>query len=347
MTGVLLDSVTVERSGNAVIHNLTLTVDDGELLVLIGPSGSGKTSLLRVVAGLDAPKTGDILFDGCSVSGVTPSRRDIAMVFQESGLMPFKSVRANIAFPLEVRRVEPAEIDRRVLAETRTMGIDRLLDRMPEHLAAGHRQLVQAARALVRRPSVFILDEPLSRMDSANRRMMRAEIRLLQAGYGVTTLYATNDQEEAMAIADRIAVIDEGRLRQLGTPDEIYNRPVDIFVAGFVGSPAMSFLQGRVADREVRLDAGALPIPVQTLSGTVTVGIRPHDWHIVASAGLPGMVSSIEYSGDHRYATVELGNDRVVMHCADDRPVVGDEIEIWPRRFHLFEPSGRAIAHID
>ena len=166
--------------------------------------------------------------------------------------------------------VDRDEIDRRVLAETRTMAIDRFLDRMPNQLAAGHQQLVQAARALVRRPSLFLLDEPLSRMDAANRQMMRSEIRLLQTGYGVTTLYATNDQEEAMAIADRIAVIDGGRLRQLGTPDEIYHEPVDMFVAGFVGSPSMSFLRGEVSGREVHLSAGSLPVPPQTPSGPVT-----------------------------------------------------------------------------
>ncbi len=346
MASVLLDSILVERSGVVLIDHLTLSVEDQELLVLIGPSGSGKTTLLRVVAGLEKATSGDVLFDRRSMDGVAPARRDVAMVFQDNALIPGKTVRQNVSFPLEVRHLKREEIDRRVLAETRTMAIDRFLDRMPNQLAAGHQQLVQAARALVRRPSILLLDEPLSRMDAANRQMMRSEIRLLQAGYGVTTLYATNDQEEAMAVGDRIAVIDGGRLRQLGSPDEIYHEPVDTFVAGFVGSPAMSFLRGEVSGREVHLSGGSLPVPPQTPSGPVTVGVRPHDWHIVATAGMPGAVAALERHGDYAFAGVDVGSDQIVMRFDEDQPVVGDVVEIWTRRFHLFTSTGRAIAHI-
>ncbi len=346
MASILLDSISLERSGVAIIPNLTLSVADREMLVLIGPSGSGKTSLLRIVAGLEKPTGGDVLFDGRSMRDVAPARRDIAMVFQDNALLPRKTVRGNIAFPLEVRHVDREEIDDRVLAESRTLEIDRFLERMPAQLAAGHQQLVQAARALVRRPSVFLLDEPLSRMDAATRQMMRAEIRLLQTGYGVTALYATNDQEEAMAIGDRIAIIDEGRLRQVGTPDEIYHEPLDSFVAGFVGSPAMSFLPGTVRDREAHLDAGSLPVPPQTRSGRVTVGIRPHDWEAVVTAGLRGAVTAIEHHGDHVFATIDLAGNEVSMRFDGEIPAAGARVEIWPRRFHLFDPSGRAIAHI-
>ncbi len=346
MASVLLDSVLVERSGVVLIDHLTLSVEDQELLVLIGPSGSGKTTLLRVVAGLEKATSGDVLFDGRSMDGVAPARRDVAMVFQDNALIPGKTVRQNVSFPLQVRHVDREEIDRRVLAETRTMAIDRFLDRMPSQLAAGHQQLVQAARALVRRPSLFLLDEPLSRMDTANRQMMRSEIRLLQAGYGVTTLYATNDQEEAMAVADRIAVIDGGRIRQLGTPDEVYHQPVDTFVAGFVGSPSMSFLRGTVSGREVHLGAGSLPVPPQTPAGPVVVGIRPHDWDVVPTAGMRGVVGALERHGAHSFADVDLGSDKIVMRFNEDDPSIGDEVEIWTRRFHLFGSTGRAIAHI-
>lgn len=346
MASILLDSVSVTRSGTQVINHLTLAVEDQELLVLIGPSGCGKTTILRAVAGLEPLSGGDILFDGQNMDDVASARRDVAMVFQDNSLIPSKSVRSNVSFPLEIRRIRQEEIDQRVLAEARTLSIERFLDRMPNHLSAGHQQLVQAARALVRRPSVFLLDEPLSRMDAGNRQMMRTEIRLLQTGYGVTTLYATNDQEEAMAIADRIAVIDEGRLRQLGTPREIYHHPADTFVAGFVGSPAMSFLQGEVSEREVHLAAGALPVPAQTPPGPATVGVRPHDWHAMPTAGLPGVVASVEHHGDFAFAEVDLGPNRVTMRF-DDVPTVGDTVEIWTRRFHLFGASGRAIAHIE
>jgi ABC-type sugar transport system ATPase subunit len=346
MSSVLLDSVLVERSGTVLIDHLTLFVEDEELLVLIGPSGSGKTTLLRVVAGLEKTTSGDVLFDGRSMDGVVPARRDVAMVFQDNALIPGKTVRKNISFPLEVRHIDRDEIDRRVLAETRTMAIDRFLDRLPSQLASGHQQLVQAARALVRRPSLFLLDEPLSRMDAANRQMMRSEIRLLQKGYGVTTLYATNDQEEAMAIGDRIAVIDGGRLRQLGTPDEIFHEPVDTFVAGFVGSPSMSFLRGEVSDREVHLGGGSLPVPPQTPPGPVTVGIRPHDWHRVPTAGMRGAVTALERHGDRAFAHVDIGTDQIVMRFDEDQPAVGEHVEIWTRRFHLFAPTGRAVAHV-
>jgi ABC-type sugar transport system ATPase subunit len=176
--------------------------------------------------------------------------------------------------------------------------------------------------------------------------MMRNEIRLLQRGYGVTTLYATNDQEDAMALADRIAVIDEGRLRQVGTADEIYDRPADVFVAGFVGSPPMAFLSGELTGSEVHIAAGSLPVP-QTPYGLVTVGVRPDDWEVVPTAGLPGVVTSIENHGGHAFAEVDLSGDPIVMRFDDERPTTGDRFEIWPRRFHLFDPSGRAVAHIN
>jgi ABC-type sugar transport system ATPase subunit len=192
---------------------------------------------------------------------------NVAVVFQDNALIQCKTVRGNIAFPLEVHHVNRDEVDRRVLAESRRLPIDRFLERMPNQLAAGRQQFVQGARALVRRPSVFLLEEPLSRMDAANRRMMRAEIRLLQTGYAVTALYIANDQQEAMALADRIAAIDEGRLRQVGTLADIYYRPIDVSVAGFVGSPPMSFLPARIVENEVQLRAGALPMPPGTPRG--------------------------------------------------------------------------------
>ncbi len=347
MASILLDGVTVERSGVAVIHAMTLAIENGEFFVLIGPSGSGKTSVLRAVAGIDLPVSGDVLFDGDVVTQVELARRDIAMVFETNTLIPFKSVRENISFPLEMHHFERGEIDRRVLAQSRVMAIDRFLDRMPEDLAAGHQQLVQAARALVRRPAAFLLDEPFSRIDSASRSMMRTEIRLLQRGYGVTTLYATNDQEDAMALADRIAVIDQGLLRQVGTVDEIFGKPVDVFVAGFVGSPPMAFLSGDLTGSEVHIAAGALPVPPKTPHGLVTVGVRAEDWEVVPTAGLPGVATSIENHGGHVFAEVDLSGDHIVMRFDDERPTAGDRFEIWPRRFLLFDPSGRSVAHIN
>jgi len=346
MASILMDGVTVEHAGVPAIRNMTLAVEDRELLVIIGPSGCGKTSLLRAVAGLNPPGSGEVFFDGENVTRVPPRDRDIAMVFQEGSLIPFRSVRGNIAFPLEVHHLERAEIDRRVVAEARTATVDRFLEMMPDHLAAGHQQLVQAARALVRRPSVFLLDEPLARMDAVQRRTMRGEIRLLQRGYDVTSIYATNDQEDAMAIADRIAVIDDGSLRQVATPRDIYRKPVDMFVAGFVGSPEMSFLRGTVTGRIVRVAAGPLPVPPGTAQGSVTVGIRPHDWEVATAAGLRGRVTSIEDHGDHGFAAIDLAGDPIVARFGDLRPRPGDMVELRAHRFHLFDANGTAIAHV-
>lgn len=346
MTSILLDGVTVTHSGVAAMDNVTLVIEDQELLVVIGPSGSGKSTLLRAVAGLDTLASGNVLFDGDIVTGEAPSMRDIAMVFQDNTLLSHKSVRKNVSFPLEIRRVHRDEIERRVLAETRTLAIDRFLERMPSELAAGHQQLVQAARALVRRPCVFLLDEPLAHMDATNRRMMRGEIRLLQRGYGVTTLYATNDQEEAMVLADRIAVIDEGRLRQVSPPQEIYDRPVDTFVAGFVGSPPMSFVRGEASGPEIHLKAGSLPMPSRIASGPIVVGVRPHHWEIVPTAGLRGVVTAIENHGDHAFATVDLSGDEITVSVAAGRTHVGESLEIWTRRFHVFDRSGHALTHV-
>ncbi len=177
--------------------------------------------------------------------------------------------------------------------------------------------------------------------------MVRNEIRLLQRGYGVTTLYATNDQEDAMALADRIAVIDEGLLRQVGTANEIYDKPADVFVAGFVGSPPMAFLPGDLTGSEVHIAAGSLPVPPQTPHGLVTVGVRPNDWEVVPTAGLAGVVTSVENHGGHVFTEIDLSGDPIVMRFDDKRPAAGDGFEIWPRRLHLFDPSGRAVAHIN
>ena len=212
MASITLDSVVVDGIEGPRLDGIDLTVANGEFLAVIGPSGSGKTTLLRVVAGLDEPSRGDVLFDGVSVAHQPPYARDLAMVFQDNVLIPFRSVKRNVAFPLEIHKMDPEEIEERVGAESRVMAIERFLQRMPNQLGAGHQQLVQAARALVRRPAVFLLDEPLARVDPALRIEMRSEIKLVAQGYGVTTLYATNDPREAMALGDRIAIIDRGRL---------------------------------------------------------------------------------------------------------------------------------------
>jgi ABC-type sugar transport system ATPase subunit len=347
MASILLDGVSLERSGVPILRDLNLRIDDGELLVIVGPSGSGKTSVLRVIAGLDVPQAGDVLIDGTSVTAMDPATRNIAMVFQDDTLYPFMTVRRNISFPLRVRKVDAGEVDRRVTAEARLLAIDRFLDRFPDRLAAGHQQLVQAARALVRTPTVFLLDEPLARMDAETRNTVRAEIGLLQRGYEVTTVYATNDQEQAMALGDRLVVLDAGEIRQVGAPDDVYRRPDDMFVAGFIGSPPMSFLRGRISGSEVHLDTGSLPVPPGIRAGEVMVGVRSHDWETTETAGFLVTITSIEHHGPHAIATVSFGAEEALVRVSEPAPDPGEPLELWTRHFHMFDPdSGRALAHV-
>jgi multiple sugar transport system ATP-binding protein len=346
MAGITLNSIVVGGIEGPRLDGLDLHIEDGEFLSVIGPSGSGKTTLLRVIAGLETPERGDVLFDDVSVVDTKPYERDLAMVFQDNALIPFRSVRGNVAFPLEVRKTGRAEIDARVGAESRVMAIDQLLRKYPGQIGAGHQQLVQAARALVRRPTVFLLDEPLARVDPALRIEMRSEIKLVAKGYGVTAVYATNDPKEAMALGDRIAVLDRGRLIQIGTPDEVYHRPVDRFVAEFVGSPSMSMVPVTADATQVTTRAGSLPCAGKAPERSTTMGVRPEDWEVVATAGLPGTVGRIENHGDHWYVTVDLAGTDIVMRTEAAPPAVGDRIEVWTRRFHLFDRSGRRVATI-
>ncbi|MGI9528413.1 MAG: ABC transporter ATP-binding protein [Acidimicrobiia bacterium] len=343
MTSIQLDHVTVVRNQAELITDISLTVGSGEFLALIGPSGSGKTTVLRAIAGLDDVESGDVLFDGEPVNDLRPAQRDIAMVFQDNALIPFKNVRQNVAFPLEMHHVEKQEIGNRVMAESRAMALDRFLTRMPRELGAGHQQLVQAARALVRRPHAFLLDEPLARVDPIRRSAMRREIKMLADGYGVTTVYATNDPAEAMALGDRIAMIDGGKLRQIGTPDDLYQRPLDTVVAGFIGLPPMAFMDGELSEREVRVSAGSLAVNTRGRTGKVIVGVRPHEWDVVETAGLVGTVLSVEELGDRAYVMVDLAGDQVTVRVDNLRPKPGETIEIWARRPHLFTASGHAL----
>jgi len=224
------------------VRSLTLEVADGELMVLVGPSGSGKTTALRMLAGLEAVDGGAIEIGGRVVNAVAPRERDVAMVFQDYALYPQMTVRDNMAFGLRRRRLDRAEISRRVTETCRTLGLEDLLDRRPRELSGGQQQRVALGRALVREPSVLLMDEPLSNLDAQLRVQARSEIRRLQHEVGTTTVYVTHDQVEALTLGDRIAVMNEGRLEQVGTPEELYDEPANVFVGGFIGSPPMSFL---------------------------------------------------------------------------------------------------------
>ncbi|NUP54204.1 MAG: sn-glycerol-3-phosphate ABC transporter ATP-binding protein UgpC, partial [Gemmatimonadaceae bacterium] len=310
---VVLEGVRKEyESGVVAVHGVDLSVAAGEFVVLVGPSGCGKSTTLRMVAGLESITAGRLSIGGRVVNDVPPSERDIAMVFQSYALYPHMSVRDNMAFALKLRRRPAAEIADRVAAAASTLGLTTMLDRTPRQLSGGQRQRVAIGRAIVREPSVFLFDEPLSNLDAALRSEMRRELAAIHQRLGATMLYVTHDQVEAMTLGDRIVVMHEGRVRQVDTPANVYDHPHDTFVAGFLGSPPMNLLAGTLVQRDgrwlVRLtDAPTLELALppalaaaapRASSGSVIVGIRPE--HLAAGP------SDGASASDRITATVEL-----------------------------------------
>jgi multiple sugar transport system ATP-binding protein len=344
MAEVVLSRVT-KRFGEVVaVHTLDLTVVDREFLVLLGPSGCGKTTTMRMIAGLDTPSEGEVRIAGRLVNDLPPRERDVAMVFQNYGLYPHMTVADNIGYPLKLRGVPKAERMERVRAVAAKVRLDGLLARKPAALSGGQRQRVGLARALIRTPSVFLMDEPLSNLDAKLRVEMRAELKHLHHELATTTVYVTHDQIEAMTLASRVAVMNEGVIHQLGTPDDIYNEPADLFVAGFIGSPAMNLIGGRVAGG--RFEAGRLRIDGLGDPGraSVVLGARPEDLRIGAPGSGAGdlPVYSTELTGDSTLVTLADGDARIAVRADKTvRPAI-DEIvalRVDPRRCTLFDAA--------
>jgi ABC-type sugar transport system ATPase subunit len=304
MPSVSFESVTKRFDGGAVaVDDLSLEIHDGEFMILVGSSGCGKTTALRMIAGLERPTAGTIRIGAQIVNEVSAKDRDIAMVFQNYALYPHMSVARNLGYPLRQRRIARAEVDRRVGEVARMLGLDELMKRRPAQLSGGQRQRVAMGRALVREPEVFLLDEPLSNLDAKLRVQMRAELKRLHARLGITTIYVTHDQVEAMTLGHRIAVMSEGRLQQIGAPQEVYDAPRNAFVASFIGSPPMNLLRGRVQAGRVR--AGDLELECPAPDGDVIVGLRPEALRRVGAEG-PGL--------DLEVAVVEPMGDEVIVH---------------------------------
>jgi len=326
-----------------VIHGIDFDVAHGEFVALVGPSGCGKSTLLRMVAGLEDITGGTISIGGRVVNNVAPKERDIAMVFQNYALYPHMSVARNMGFSLYLRGGQKAEIARRVEEAARMLGLSDYLERLPGQLSGGQRQRVAMGRAIVRQPSVFLFDEPLSNLDAALRVQMRADIRDLHDRLGSTSIFVTHDQVEAMTMSDRIIVLRNGRLEQQGSPLDLYDRPDNVFVAGFIGSPAMNLLPGMAGEGRVAL-ADGVSVPVESAAvGPVTWGIRPEhlDWAAQAGEGvLSGKVIGLERTGSADLLIAECAGRRVSALFQERHPVArGSVVHLRPRRAqaHLFD----------
>ena len=351
MAEVVLEHVT-KRFGDVVaVKDVTLTIADGSFTVLLGPSGCGKTTTLRLIAGLEEVTTGRIFIGGRDVTELEPKDRNVAMVFQNYALYPHLKVYDNIAFGLKAAKRPRNEIDRKVHEAARLLGIEDLLNRKPRQLSGGQQQRVAIGRAIVRNPNVFLFDEPLSNLDAKLRIQMRTELLRLHRRLKTTTIYVTHDQEEAMTLGDTVVVMKEGEIMQIGTPWEIYNRPRNIFVAGFIGSPEMNFIRGTYRNGVFTLRCGAelelglLEVP----EGEIVLGVRPDDVHLAGYGSLDctdpisAAVDVIEFLGSRAIVSISLGKDRLRMVVPD--ALVGAleeggecQVVFDKRKLHLFDP---------
>ncbi|HEX8620236.1 MAG TPA: sn-glycerol-3-phosphate ABC transporter ATP-binding protein UgpC [Thermoanaerobaculia bacterium] len=353
MAGVRFDDVAKRYGAVSVIEGLNLDIHNREFMVLVGPSGCGKSTALRMIAGLEDISGGQVLIGDRVVNDLQPKDRDVAMVFQNYALYPHMTVRENIEFGLKIRKTPKAELDRKVNDASETLGIKPLLDRKPKELSGGQRQRVAVARAIVRDPSVFLFDEPLSNLDAKLRVQMRAEITKLQQRLQTTCVYVTHDQIEAMTMGHRIAVMNQGKIQQIGTPLEVYDTPANVFVAQFIGTPPMNFFDATV--REGKLEAARFSIPLpprRTHEGQqVRVGVRPenilapHEEGRGATARVTAVVDVVEPVGYQAIVHSRIGNDLLVAAFdAHTMPRVGETIDLVLEldAIHLFDAATEA-----
>jgi multiple sugar transport system ATP-binding protein len=363
MPNVSFEHVGKRFGETIVIDDFNLEVADGELLVLVGGSGSGKSTILRMLAGLETVTSGSIRIGERDVTALPPRERDVAMVFQDYALYPHMTVRENLSLGLRLRKIAREEIDRRVKWAAGVLGLDALLGRKPKELSGGQRQRVAMGRAMVREPSVFLFDEPLSNLDASLRAQMRIEIGTLQRRLGTTTVYVTHDQVEAMTLGDRIVVLADRRIQQIGRPIDLYLTPVNRFVAGFIGSPPMNFVEGTVVHENggaVFVAEGARVVLDPNLVSTTqsrqaTLGIRPEDLRIAPpesqaadtpSDALRGVVVLVERLGGSNHVHFDVGSRRLMASIGNDvLPAFGETITVRMvlGRTHLFDREGRAI----
>jgi len=372
MAEVRIDHVSKQFGKTTVLPDVSLTINDGEFFTIVGPSGCGKSTLLQLLAGLDRPTSGRILFDGVDVTALEPRERDVALVFQSYALYPHMTVRDNLSFPLRVTKrktgLSRPQIESEVQRVAGLLGLEPLLERWPRELSGGQRQRVALGRALIRQPRLFLLDEPLSNLDAQLRSVMRAELRQLHDRLGTTMIYVTHDQTEAMTLADRVAVLDRGVVQQIGPPQTLYDQPGNLFVAKFLGHPAINVLNGEIRDGKLRIGTLALTVPTadgadQFRDGTkVTVGFRPEHVLVTSANGaevlrregaqrISGSLRLLEYTGSQTWGIVEVeqvGNGTMMIGIvpAGEQPRQGESVSlhISAGPCHLFDPkTGRRL----
>ena len=345
MGSVTLKNITKSWGDFTAVNDISLSIHDQEFLVLLGPSGCGKTTTMRMVAGLEEPSMGDIFIGSKKVNDELPKDRDVAMVFQNYGLYPHMSVYENIRYPLKVRKVPKSEHEHLVRKTAVKVELGNLLNRRPRELSGGQRQRVALARAIVRAPTVFLMDEPLSNLDAKLRVNMRAELKHLQHELRITTIYVTHDQIEAMTLADRVAVMDNGIISQLDTPERIYNDPDNLFVAGFIGSPSMNLLEGSMEDGKFMHSGFSVKAGFGS-NQDVTLGIRPEDLELTSAenADCSGRVYSFELTGESTLVTVQLADDRLTIRGPNEYRVAIDEtvgIRFNLEKCYLFDSESK------
>jgi multiple sugar transport system ATP-binding protein len=351
MAHLRLDRVTKTFGGTAAVRDLSLDIENGEFFVLLGPTGAGKTTTLRLIAGLEKPTSGTIAIGGEDVREWSAAERDVALVFQYYSLYPRYTVYQNLAFPLKsrVRNYSAEEIDARVHQAAQTLRIDHLLDRKTDKLSGGEMQRVSIGRAIVREPRAFLMDEPLSNLDAKLREALRSELKDLQMKLGATFLFVTHDQIEAMSMGDKVGVLNEGRIVQVGKPQEIYNAPRDVFVAGFVGSPVMNLLAGEVGGGRVSAMSGKVEVPLNGAAGklssgrrAVTVGIRSEDIRVGPDEAVEARVHDVENHGVEKIVTLRV--DEYLFRATVPATVAVNvessvKFSFDPKKLHCFDRS--------